>query len=459
MHALPVLNTAEAAPQAAPAAPAFPAGTRVCVETMGCRVNRYDAALLRAEVAALGAQVTGPEGPCDLFVLNTCTVTHQADAEARRLARRARRRWPGARVAVTGCYAEVDPKALAALPEIDLVAGNRDKPDLAARLAALMRGEAPDGGAAAAPSRDWGRETLFGAGVDRLADLRGDTRYFLKVQEGCDQPCAFCIIPTARGRARSMPPEDVVAAVRRAQGAGYREVILAGIHLGGYGRDLGRPLDFAGLLRRILDATTIPRIRFGSLEPWGVTDAFVDLFAAEARLLPFLHLPLQSGSASVLKRMRRPCAPGFYRRQVERIVAAKPGLFLSTDVLTGFPGETSGEFAEGYAFIEGLPFAHLHVFPYSPRAGTPAAGFAEPVPPEVRRARAHALIALSDAKRAEALAAQVGAVTEVLAEAAGRGHTHNNFPVRLAGPPPPAGTLLSCRITGHDGEALAAVPL
>jgi len=466
MHALPVVHPApEVPPEAAapaPRVPGFPPGTRVCVETMGCRVNRYDAALLRAEVAALGAEITGPEGPFDLFVLNTCTVTHQADAEARRLARRARRRRPDARVAVTGCYAQVDPGALSALPEVDLVAGNHDKPELAARLAALARGEAP-AVAAREAGRDWGRDRIFGAGAELLARPAGDTRFFLKVQEGCDQPCAFCIIPTARGRARSLPPDDVVAAVRRAEAAGYREVVLAGIHLGGYGRDLAGGVDFAGLLRRVLDGTGVPRIRFGSLEPWGVTDAFVESFAAERRLMPFLHLPLQSGSASVLRRMRRPCTPEFYRRQAERIVAAKPGLFLSTDVMAGFPGETDAEFAEGLAFIEALPFAHLHVFPYSPRAGTPAADFADPVPPEVKRERAHALIALSDAKKAAALAARVGTPAEVLVEKDGRGHTEAGFAVRLVpvggGPVPPPGSLVRARVAGHDGERLAAVPV
>jgi len=253
-----------------------------------------------------------------------------------------------------------------------------------------------------------------------------------------------------------------VAAVRRAEAAGYREVILAGIHLGGYGRDLGPGLDFAGLLTRVLEGTSVPRIRFGSLEPWGVTDAFVALFAAAPRLLPFLHLPLQSGSGTVLKRMRRPCTPEFYRTQVERIVAAKPDLFLSTDVLTGFPGETEAEFAEGLAFIESLPFAHLHVFPYSPRAGTPAAAMPGQLPPEVKRERAAALIALSDAKKAVALAAQVGTVAEVLVEQDGRGHTEPGFAVCLEAPDgcvPPPGTLVRARVTGHDGERLAAVPL
>jgi threonylcarbamoyladenosine tRNA methylthiotransferase MtaB len=454
MTALPVIN--RAAPAVAPASPAFPPGTRVRVDTMGCRVNRYDAALLRAEVAALGGEVVSDGAPFDLYVLNTCTVTHQADAEARRLARRAKRAHGDARVAVTGCYAEVSPEALAAMPEVDLVAGNRDKPALAARLAALARGHD-----AAPPSHDrdrhWGREWIFGGGAGRLPDPAGDTRLFLKVQEGCDQPCAFCIIPTARGAARSMPPEDVVAAVRAGGEAGYREAILAGIHLGGYGRDRG-DIDFAGLLKRVLAETDMPRIRFGSLEPWGVTDAFVDLFAAERRLLPSLHLPLQSGSAPVLKRMRRPCTPDFYRRQAERIVAARPDVFLSTDVMAGFPGETDAEFTEGLAFIDALPFAHLHVFPYSPRAGTPAAGMAEQVSPEVKRDRAHTLIALSDAKKARALERQVGAVTDVLVEPGNTGHAHNHFPVRIAGPAIPPGTIVPCRVTGHDGAVLEGTP-
>jgi threonylcarbamoyladenosine tRNA methylthiotransferase MtaB len=249
----------------------------------------------------------------------------------------------------------------------------------------------------------------------------------------------------------------VVAAVRAGGSAGYREVILAGIHLGGYGRDRG-DIDFAGLLRRVLDETDVPRIRFGSLEPWGVTDAFVDLFAGEARLLPSLHLPLQSGSASVLKRMRRPCTPDFYRRQAERIVAARPDLHLSTDVMAGFPGETEAEFAEGLAFIETLPFAHLHVFPYSPRAGTPAAEMAGQVAPEVKRERAHALIALSDALTCRALERQVGTLTEVLVETGNTGHTHNHFPVRVAGPDLAPGTILPCRVTGHDGAVLEGTP-
>jgi threonylcarbamoyladenosine tRNA methylthiotransferase MtaB len=454
VNALPMLSTV---PRADSEAPAFPPGHRVCVTTMGCRVNRYDAALLRAEVAALGAQVVGEDGPYDLFVLNTCTVTHRADTEARRLARRARRRRPAARVVVTGCYAEVDPEALAAMPEIDLVAGNRDKPELAGRLAALARGADAADTPPRAPHRRWGRGNIFGAGVDLLPEAES-TRFFLKVQEGCDQPCAYCIIPTARGAARSMPPDDVVAAVRAAGDAGYREVVLAGIHLGGYGGDL-TGVNFAGLLKRVLGETDVPRIRFGSLEPWGVTDAFVKLLGRERRLMPFLHLPLQSGAASVLRRMRRPCTPDFYRARVEAVLAARPELFLSTDVLTGFPGETDAEFAEGHDFIASLPFAHLHVFPYSARSGTPAAGLPDPVPPDVKRDRAARLIDLSDRLKAAALAARVGTVTEVLVERRRGGHAEDGSAVALGRGPHAPGTIVRARITGVEGERLRAVPV
>ncbi|MBI5138051.1 MAG: MiaB/RimO family radical SAM methylthiotransferase [Nitrospirae bacterium] len=438
-------------PGPAPAPPAALAGKRVRVETMGCRVNRHDAAQLGAALSAMGCLLAEAGAPFDIYLLNTCTVTHQADAEARRRARRARRRCPRARVVLTGCYAEVSPQALLAMPEVDLVVGNHGKADLAARIGALFE---PAVGPAPGPAgRSAGGGSVSGAVTRALPDQGGDTRFFLKVQEGCDVACAFCIIPAARGRGRSMPPDDVVDVLIRAHAAGYREAVLAGIHLGGYGEGLGTHL--AALVRRVLDETPMPRIRFGSIEPWGLSDAFVELFAAHERLLPFLHVPLQSGSASVLKRMRRPCTPEFYRRRVGRIVAAKPGLTLGADVLTGFPGETAAEFAEGLEFIESLPFSQLHVFPYSRRAGTPAADLPDPVDEAVKRDRVRRLIALSDARRRAALAAQVGTVSHVLVEARGRGHTHNNHPIRLlADPPPPRGRVVAVMVTGVDGDDL-----
>lgn len=424
------------------------AGVRVRVQNMGCRVNRYDAALLRAELSAAGAEVVAADNaPCDLFVLNTCTVTHQADSEARRLARRVKRRQPEARVAFTGCYAEVSPEEVAALPEVDLVVGNRHKPQLVQHLSGLVTG-------ARVPTLD-APPPLFGAGGGPLPDQGGDTRFFLKVQEGCNVACAFCIIPAARGRSRSMAPDDVVRTVKRAEAAGYREVVLAGIHLGGYGEDLTPAHDFCDLLEQVLEGTGMPRIRFGSLEPWGLTDRFVERFGRENRLLPFLHLPLQSGASSVLKRMRRPCTPAFYRDQVEKILAAKPDLFLSTDVMAGFPGESDAEFEETVALIQSLPFSYLHVFPYSARRGTVAAELDGQVDPKIRAERTHRLIDLSEGLMERALAGQVGKFTDVLVEAAGKGHTHNNYPVVLEGVAATrVGEVVPVRITGHDGRAL-----
>ncbi|MDH4229901.1 MAG: tRNA (N(6)-L-threonylcarbamoyladenosine(37)-C(2))-methylthiotransferase MtaB [Nitrospirota bacterium] len=458
----------ETVPPDAASAPGHPlAGRRVAIYSMGCRVNRFDAAQLRAEFLAEGALVVNGGEPFDLFVLNTCTVTHAADSEARQRIRRARRANPEAVIAVTGCYAEVAPQALAALPQVDLVVPNSAKPELVRRLAYLLAGR-QDGGERAPEASSCADSApasgptgpMFGAGATVAPDSGGDTRLFLKVQEGCDVACAFCIIPAARGRARSMPPERVVEQVRAAHAAGYREVILAGIHLGGYGEDFDPKHDFAGLLERLLAETPMPRIRLGSLEPWGLSDHFVDLFGSAPRLMPSLHLPLQSGSASVLKRMRRPCTPEFYRRQVARILAARPEVGISTDVLTGFPGETDAEFEAGFEFVASLPFSGLHVFPYSARSGTPAAELPGAVPPQVKKTRVERLLALSDSLRAAALARQVGMVTAVLAERGGRGHTGNHFVARL-GPELGAapGEVVTVRVTGHDGEALTVTAL
>ncbi len=443
------------------------AGVRVAVETMGCRVNRYDAAQLRAELASLGCEVVPAESAHQLYVLNTCTVTHQADSEARRLARRAKRRQPDTQVVMTGCYAEVSPADLAAMPEVDLVVGNQHKMALAQRLVGLINGQ-PDSAPQVQAAGQWGSGLMFG-GDGPLADLAGDSRFFLKVQEGCDIGCAFCIIPTARGQARSMPLADVITTVQRAVAAGYHEVILAGIHLGGYGQDLDDPdiPDFVTLLQQVLAHTDVQRLRFGSLEPWGLTPELVALFADSERLLPSLHLPLQSGSASVLKRMRRPCTPAYYQDQVSALLMARPDLYLSTDILTGFPGETETEFDEGFDFIRSLPFAHLHVFPYSRRDNTPAAqaleaahdGFAE-VPDPVKKQRVQRLIELSEQQQQAALMRQIGVQTEVLIEHPGRGHSHHNYKVSIPSRPDLAsGTLVTVEIDHVQDGSLIGVPL
>jgi threonylcarbamoyladenosine tRNA methylthiotransferase MtaB len=411
---------------------------RVRVDTLGCRVNRYDSAELRGELAARGYQIVDEGAPCDVYILNSCTVTQAADAEARGLLTRARRQLPEARLVVTGCWAETSPAAVLRLP-VDLVVGNAHKPALPVLLDALL-----------------GRDAPSPPPGEAFPDGAGATRFFFKIQEGCDVRCTFCVIPDARGHPRSLPPEQVVLRLREASRRGYREAILAGIHLGAYGRDLPDAPSLAGLCRRVLDETGLSRLRLGSLEPWGVRPDLVALLAADRRMLPMLHLPLQSGSERMLRAMRRPITAARYRQVVDTLFAARPDLALYLDVLVGFPGETDEDFAASYAFVEALPYAKLHVFPYSPRPGTPAASLPDPVPPAVKKARVRALCDASEARFGSRMAARIGSSDEVLVEEGGVGHTRDHFPCRVLGAA--AGGLVPVMIDGvaADGQRLEA---
>jgi threonylcarbamoyladenosine tRNA methylthiotransferase MtaB len=402
---------------------------RVRVDTLGCRVNRYDSAELRGELAARGFEVVDEGAPFDIYVLNTCTVTHQADAEARGLISRIRRGAPEAQIAVTGCWAQTSPDEVRKLP-VDLVVGNVEKALLPELLGAGdAAGEVfPDGG--------------------------GATRFFYKVQEGCDVRCTFCIIPDARGHSRSLEPDRIIATLVRARERGFREAILAGIHLGAYGRDLPSAPSLAGLCRRVLDETGLERLRLGSLEPWGVRAELIDLFRDEPRFLPMLHLPLQSGSERILRAMRRPITAARYRAIVDALFEARPDLALYLDVLVGFPGETDDDFEDTLRFLEGFPWTKLHVFPYSPRRDTPAATLQDQVPAEIKKARVRTLVDLSEARFAERLAARVGSRDEVLVEENESGHTRDHFPCRIANAR--RGEIVPVRLVGtidSDGRA------
>ncbi|HJZ86163.1 MAG TPA: tRNA (N(6)-L-threonylcarbamoyladenosine(37)-C(2))-methylthiotransferase MtaB [Polyangia bacterium] len=392
---------------------------RVRVDTLGCRVNRYDSAALRGELAARGWDVVD-EGATgfDVYVLNSCTVTQAADAEARGLVARVRRQAPGARVVVTGCWAETAAEKVTRLP-VDLVVGNTGKPELAARIDALVGREPAPAPAPADP--------------EPFPDGGGATRFFFKVQEGCDVRCSFCIIPDARGHARSLDPERVVETVRRAGERGFREVILAGIHLGAYGRDQPHAPTLAGLVRRVLRETRIERVRLGSLEPWGVRPELLALLRHEPRFLPMLHLPLQSGSERILRAMRRPITAARYLAVVEQVFAARPELALYLDVLVGFPGESDADFAATVRFLDQFPWTKLHVFPYSARPGTPAAALPDQVPPALKKERVRLLVDASDARFCARMAARVGSDDEVLVEQDASGHTRDHFPCRVAG--------------------------
>ncbi len=350
---------------------------RVRLESVGCRLNIGELEALARAVAARGHRVVAAGEAADLVVLNTCTVTAVASRKSRQLVRRMREADPKAAIAVTGCYAEMEPGAVRALG-VDLVIANRDKDRIAEVLEAsglLDRSEAlpePDDSPLPSPGGP------------------GRTRAFVKVQDGCDNRCSFCIVTVARGAGRSRPADEVAAEIRDLVTAGYREAVLTGVHLGSYGHDLGRRRGLEELVRQVLAQTRIERLRLSSLEPWDLDAAFFGLFE-DARLQPHLHLPLQSGCDATLRRMARRTTRADFADLVAAARATIPDVAISTDVMAGFPGETDDEFRESFEFVARMAFSRLHVFRYSPRAGTRAAAMPGRVPGEVALDRSRSL--------------------------------------------------------------------
>ncbi|HSQ02585.1 MAG TPA: tRNA (N(6)-L-threonylcarbamoyladenosine(37)-C(2))-methylthiotransferase MtaB, partial [Burkholderiales bacterium] len=359
------------------------------VKTFGCRASQADGAALEASLAASGLNAARELANADLVVLNTCTVTATADDELRQTVRRIHRARPETRIVVTGCYAQRAPEEIAALPGVSLVVGNSHKnsiPDFVAG-GQHYHGEIRIGDIFEQ------RDFLSAPVEDALGDR---TRPNLKIQDGCNNRCSFCIIPFVRGRSRSAQPDSVIAQVGKLA-AKYREVVLSGINLGRWGRDLEGDSRLVHLLRRILDETPVERLRLSSVEPMDWSDALLELVATSPRIAQHVHAPLQSGSDTVLRRMHRKYRPRHYADRILKARAAMPDCAVGADVMTGFPGETEQEFDESRAFIESLPFTYLHVFTYSARPGTPAADAGQ-VPVEIRKHRTHVLRDLASSK-------------------------------------------------------------
>jgi len=375
---------------------------RFLIKTLGCKVNQYESSALGEALEGRGFEVVPGEGEAEVVVVNTCTVTHRSERDARQMIRRVRREHPGAYVVATGCYAQISgDKALEA--GADLVAGTAWKAKLADLVAKEQRGVlvTDDFSPLLAP--------------EIVTGLRGRTRGFLKVQDGCEAFCNYCIIPHARGPSRSLPPEEVRAGLARMLEAGHREVVLTGIHIGRWGRDLPNPLGFTDLLS-IAEESGLPRVRISSLEPLETTEEVVDMVAASKVLCPHLHIPLQSGSDEILKGMGRPYGVSQFRDRVEYALARIPGLCLGFDIITGFPGERPMHFEETLALLHSLDFAYLHVFPYSRRKGTPAANMPAQVPDAVKRERAAVLRKLSADRNMAFHEARIGKTIPALAE-------------------------------------------
>ena len=374
---------------------------RLSVVTVGCKANFADSAGIVAKAARAGFSVVPPGARADVIVVNSCTVTHRADRDSRAAARRLRRENPGAVIVLTGCYAETAPEARAAVPEVDHWVGIRD-PALLGELLRTLSGAGPADG-----------EEIAEHPADRLL---GHTRTFLKIQDGCDASCAYCIVPLARGPGRSVPAREAIGRAIRAERDGAREIVLTGIHVGRYGEDRGERDGLAALVAGLLDATSACRFRLGSVEPLEVTPRLTALLAVQGRLCPHVHVPLQSGSDRVLRRMRRPYTARQFREVVESLSAAVPGIRIGADVIAGFPGEAEGDFGETVRIVRDTPVGYLHAFPYSARAGTESAGWDDDTPPAEKKRRVARLRAIDAEMRKAFLEAQVGKTLTVIAE-------------------------------------------
>ena len=379
---------------------------RFHVQNYGCRASQADGAAIESGLIREGLERAGDWAEAELVVLNSCTVTSSADEDIRKTIHRVHRENPAARILVTGCYAQRAPEELAVIPGVYWVIGNSHKakiPEIVSESGAYYHGQIHIGDI-------FEQRDFLAAPVEEAAGDR--TRPNLKIQDGCNNRCSFCIIPFVRGPSRSAPAEQVIGQVRDLA-AKYREVVLSGINLGRWGREQGGTPRLADLIRRILDETPVERVRLSSVEPMDWSDDLLGLVAESPRIAKHVHAPLQSGSDRVLRRMHRKYRPRHYEDRIRKARAWMPGAGIGADVMTGFPGETDAEFEESRAFIESLPFTYLHVFTYSERPGTPAAE-GDQVPMEVRRDRNRVLRELAAGKNLEFRRGTIGRTLSVV---------------------------------------------
>ena len=423
----------------------------------GCRASQADGAALKRQLVDAGFREAAQGENSDIAVLNTCTVTAAADAEVRQIIRRIHRRNPDCRIVVTGCYAQRAPQEIATLEGVAWVIGNSHKHQIADLLRAAIPTSTPDD-LPQVMTAQIGAEFHF---APAIPDDR--TRPTLKVQDGCNARCSFCIIPTVRGPSRSLPPDAVVGELRRLDALGYREVVLSGINLGGYGRDLGRSVDFVALLRRILDQTEIARIRISSIELMDVTPELISLGRHEPRIAEHFHVPLQSGSDRILRLMNRRYWTAQYAERICAIREALPHAGIGADVMVGFPEETDGDHALTVEFIARLPFTYLHIFPYSARPDTPAATRAGQVEGRVKRERSRDLQSLIVQKRQTFLESQIGRTLSVLTlqeeSPNGRAALSSNYlKVSIPSADLPANTLVDVEVMRIQDAVLYGYP-
>ncbi|MEI7028349.1 tRNA (N(6)-L-threonylcarbamoyladenosine(37)-C(2))-methylthiotransferase MtaB [Paenibacillus sp. y28] len=437
----------------------------VAFHTLGCKVNFYDTEAIWQLFKQEGYEQIDFEQTADVYVINTCTVTNTGDKKSRQIIRRAIRRNPEAIIAVTGCYAQTSPAEVAAIPGVDLVIGTQDRDKIIPLVKQYETERQPINAV---------RNIMKTREFEELdvPDFADRTRAFLKIQEGCNNFCTFCIIPWSRGLMRSRTPESVLKQAQMLVQAGYQEIVLTGIHTGGYGEDL-EDYSLAQLLRDLDRVEGLKRIRISSIEASQITDEVIEVLNRSDKMCRHLHVPLQAGQDDVLKRMRRKYTTAEFARKIELLHQALPGVAITTDIIVGFPGETEEMFEEGFRFMEQMKFAEMHVFPYSKRTGTPAARMEDQIDEEVKNERVHRLIDLSERMQLEYAKPYVGQVLEVIPERAHKGtegsgliqgYSDNYLNVVFEGPESWIGEIVRVRITEAGvnecrGEAVEAPKL
>ena len=411
----------------------------IAVKTLGCKVNQYDTEAMLELFERAGYESVPFESEADVYLINTCTVTGTGDAKSLKLIRRVGREHPGAHIIAAGCLAQRQPDKMR-LPGVKLIIGVQRR----ANVVELLERAVKEQTVIDATGK------LVGAGFEKLTVDRheGKTRAAMKIQEGCNRFCSYCVIPYVRGPIRSMPLEDVRTEAQRLADAGYKEIVVTGIHMASYGLDIGNTLIDA--IEAVNGAEGLERVRIGSLEPVCVTEEFAVKLRSLTKVCPQFHLSMQSGSETVLKRMNRRYTPAEYLKACEILRDVFPGCAITTDVIAGFPGETEEEFEETCAFVKRVAFARIHVFPYSRRSGTVADRIPGQVPEEVKKIRALRLIEIGNKLEEAYVQQQVGKCVKVLFEENGEGYTDTYVRVGADGAP---GEIARVLITGADGTA------
>ncbi|MEH7384059.1 tRNA (N(6)-L-threonylcarbamoyladenosine(37)-C(2))-methylthiotransferase MtaB [Bacillus sp. JJ1521] len=421
----------------------------VAFHTLGCKVNHYETEAIWQLFKENGYERADFESTADVYVINTCTVTNTGDKKSRQVIRRAIRKNPDAVICVTGCYAQTSPAEIMAIPGVDIVVGTQDRKKMLDYIEQYKEERSPINGVGNIMKTRVYEELDVPSFTDR-------TRASLKIQEGCNNFCTFCIIPWARGLMRSRDPEEVIKQAQQLVNAGYKEIVLTGIHTGGYGEDM-KDYNLAALLRDLESKVIgLKRIRISSIEASQITDEIIEVLDQSTKVVRHLHVPLQSGSNTVLKRMRRKYTMEFFAERLTKLRQALPGLALTSDVIVGFPGETEEEFMETYNFVKEHKFSELHVFPYSKRTGTPAARMEDQIDEEVKNERVHRLISLSDQLAKEYASNYEGEVLEVIPEELDKdnpnsglyiGYTDNYLKVKFDATEDMIGKIVKVKIT------------